>query len=203
MALALALARPFPGRRAVTAVLLLPLLFPVVMASIAWYFLLSDVHGPIDYALVAMGVLRTGYAFFGTGTSALLSLVAVNVWHGTPLFMLLALAGLSAVPADALDAARVDGAGAWARFAHLQLPSMAPWLALASLLSILGVFGDYAIVHLLTAGGPGGDTQILSSLAFADALRGGDLATGIAVALSAVPAYLVALAAVVRVLLRA
>ncbi len=201
-ALALALLRPFRGRRLIYAALLLPLLFPVVMDSITWYFLLSDVHGPVDYLLIGLGLIRTYYAFLGSGTSAMLSLVAINVWHGTPLFMLLALAALQSIPREVLDAARVDGAGAWARFWMLQVPALVPGLALACLLSILGIFGDYAIVHLVTAGGPGGETHIISSLSFADALRGGDLATGIAVALSVVPAYLVAFAAVVWLLLR-
>jgi multiple sugar transport system permease protein len=201
-ALAFALLRPFRGRRALYTVLLLPLLFPVVMVSITWYFLLSDVHGVFNYILLLTGVVHQEYAFLGTGTSALLSLVAINVWHGTPLFMVLALAGLQSVSQDLLDSARVDGAGPWSRFWHLQLPALVPGLALASLLSILGTFGDYAIVHLVTAGGPGGSTNIVSSLAFVEALRLGDLATGIAIGLSVVPAYLAALAVVVWILLR-
>lgn len=201
-ALAAALVRPFRGRRAVYTALLLPLLFPVVMVSITWYFLLSDVHGGINFLLQAAGLIREQYPFLGTATGALLSLVAINVWHGTPLFMILALAGLEAVPRDALDAAVVDGAGAGARFLYLQLPALVPGLALAGLLSVLGLFGDYAIVHLVTAGGPGGETNIVSSLAFEAALRDGDLATGIATALSVVPGYLAAFGAVAWVLLR-
>jgi multiple sugar transport system permease protein len=200
--LAIALLRPFRGRRALYTVLLLPLLFPVVMVSITWYFLLSDVHGGINFLLLQAGLVRQEYPFLGTGTSALLSLVAINVWHGTPLFIVLALAGLQSVPRDALDAARVDGAGDLASFWHLQVPALVPSLALAGLLSVLGIFGDYAIVHLVTAGGPGGETNIISSLAFESALRDGDLATGIATALSLVPAYLLALGGVAWVLLR-
>lgn len=200
--IAAALHRPFKGARVLTAVLLLPLLFPVVMAGIAWYFLLSDVHGALNYVLLAAGVIREEYAFFGSAVPALLSLVLINVWHGTPLVVLLALAGLRSVSSDVLDAGRVDGAGAAARFAYLQLPALVPGLALAALLSLLGTFGDYAIVHLVTAGGPGGETHIVSSLAFSEALRSGDLATGIATALSIVPANLAAVAAVAWLLRR-
>lgn len=200
--LALALLKPFAGRRLVYAALLLPLLFPVVMVSITWYFLLSDVHGAFNYLLGHAGLLRDEYPFLGTGRAAMLSLVAVNAWHGTPLFMLLALAGLRSVASDLIDAARVDGAGAWARFWHLQLPALTPMLALAALLSVLGTFGDYAIVHLMTGGGPGSDTHIVSSLAFVEALRFGALATGIATALSVAPAYLLLLGLVVWFLLR-
>jgi multiple sugar transport system permease protein len=66
------------------------------------------------------------------------------------------------------------------------------------LLSILGTFGDYAIVHLVTNGGPANRTQIISSFAFATALRDGDLGVGAAAALSPLPVYLLALAYVLR-----
>jgi multiple sugar transport system permease protein len=200
--LALALVAPFRARRLVYAIILLPLLFPVVMESITWYFLFSDVHGAFNQALLALGVVREPYPFLGSATPAMLALVTINVWHGTPLFAMLALAGLQSVPQETLDSARVDGAGAFGRFRHIQLPAIVPSLALASLLGLLGTFGDYAIVHLVTAGGPGGETHIVSSLAFAEALRGGDLATGIATALSVVPAYLAALLVVMRIVLR-
>lgn len=200
--LALALLAPFHGRRLVYTVLLLPLLFPIVMDSITWYFLFSDVHGGINAILLLVGLVHVQYPFLGSGGTAMLSLIAVNVWHGTPLFTILALAGLRSVSGDQLDSARLDGANSVQLFRYVQLPAMAPALTLAGLLSVLGTFGDYAIVHIMTAGGPGGETQIISSLAFTQALRGGDLAGGIATALSVVPAYLAGLVIVLRLLAR-
>lgn len=200
--LALALLPRFRGRRLIYALLLLPLLFPIVMDSITWYFLFSDVHGGINSILLMLGLVREQYPFLGSGVSAMLSLVAVNVWHGTPLFTMLALAALRSVSRDYLDSARLDGAGSLAVFRYVQLPALVPALTLAGLLSVLGTFGDYAIVHLMTAGGPGGETQIISSLAFTEALRGGDLAGGITTALSVVPVYLAGLLLVLRLLVR-
>lgn len=200
--LALALLPPFRGRRLIYAALLLPLLFPIVMDSITWYFLFSDVHGGINGILLLLGLVREQYPFLGSGGTAMLSLVAVNVWHGTPLFTVLALAALRSVSRDHLDSAVLDGAGSLALFRYVQLPALTPALTLAGLLSVLGTFGDYAIVHLMTAGGPGGETQIISSLAFTQALRGGDLAGGIATALSVVPVYLAGLLLVLRQLAR-
>jgi multiple sugar transport system permease protein len=200
--LALALLAPFRGRRLIYAVLLLPLLFPVVMDSITWYFLFSDVHGGVNAILLLLGLVREQYPFFGSGGTAMLSLIAVNVWHGTPLFTILALAALRSVSREQLDSARLDGAGSLAVFRYVQLPSLVPALSLAGLLSVLGTFGDYAIVHIMTAGGPGGETQIISSLAFTQALRGGDLAGGIATALSVAPVYLAGLLLVFRLVAR-
>jgi multiple sugar transport system permease protein len=191
--LALALLPRFRGRRVLYALLLLPLLFPVVMDSITWYFLFSDVHGGINAILLLLGLVHEQYPFLGSGGTAMLSLVAVNIWHGTPLFTILALAALRSVSRDHLDSAVLDGARSLALFRYIQLPALVPALTLASLLSVLGTFGDYAIVHIMTAGGPGGETHIVSSLAFTEALRGGDLAGGIATALSVVPFYLAGL----------
>jgi multiple sugar transport system permease protein len=200
--LALALAAPFHGRRLVYVLLLLPLLFPVVMDSITWYFLLSTVGGGVNYVLVTLHLSASPYPFLGSGTSAMISLVAINVWHGTPLVAMLALAAVGSISPDVVDSARLEGAGAAALFFQLRLPAMIPALSIAAFLSLLGTFGDYAIVHLVTAGGPAGSTHIISSLAFTAALRAGDLATGIAIALSVVPVYLAGLAAVVWVLFR-
>lgn len=200
--LALLLVTRFRGRRLVYAVLMLPFLFPVVMDSITWYFLLSDVHGGLNAILLLLGVVDQQYAFLGSGSSAMMSLVVVNVWHGTPLFMMLVLARLRSIPREQLEAARLDGAGAAAVFRHLQLPALFPALILAGLLSVLGTFGDYSIVHLVTAGGPGGETHVISSLAFTEALRSGDLAGGIATALSVVPIYLLLVLTALRFGLR-
>lgn len=200
--LALALLPAFRGRRLVYAVLLLPLLFPVVMDSITWYFLFSDVHGGINGILLLLKLEKEQYPFLGFGGTAMASLVAVNVWHGTPLFTILALAALRSVSRDHIDSARLEGAGPLRLFRYIQLPALVPALTLAGLLSVLGTFGDYAIVHLMTAGGPGGETQIISSLAFTEALRGGDLAGGLATALSVVPVSLIGLVLVLRLVAR-
>jgi multiple sugar transport system permease protein len=165
-----------------------------VVATIAWYYLFSSVHGGLDYLLLSLRLVRTPVPFLGTGWSAMAGLVTVNVWHGSALFAVLVLAGLRTVPRDVLDAARVDGARLLRRFRHVVLPALAPALALGAMLSIAGTFGDFAIVHLLTGGGPADSTAILSTMAFQTALRDGDLGVASAVALSILPLYAAGLA---------
>jgi multiple sugar transport system permease protein len=201
--MALALARGFRGRRLVYALLFLPLIFPVTMGTVAWYYLFSDVHGAINYALIALGVIRESIPFLGRGNLPMISLITVNIWHGTALFGVLVLAGLRSIPLELVDAARIDGAGAGQRFLRILLPLLEPVLALAVLLSVLGTFGDYAIVHLLTNGGPANRTQIVSSFAFATALRDGNLSAGAAMVLALVPVYLVGLVYLLRRVARA
>jgi multiple sugar transport system permease protein len=116
------------------------------------------------------------------GPLPMASLITVNVWHGVGLFAVLLLSGLRSIPIEVLDAALVDGARSWQRFVHVILPQLKPAFALAAVLSIMGTFGDFAIVHVLTNGGPANHTQTITHMAFLVALRDGDLGVSAAVA---------------------
>jgi len=198
--MAFALRGDFRGRRLVYALCFLPFVFPPSIGTAAWYYLLSNVHGAFNYALLGAHLIGQPISFTGTGGGAMASVITVNVWHGTALFGILCLAALRSIPPDVVDAAVTDGATAWSRFLHIQLPELRPALVLASLLSIVGNFGDFGIVFLLTGGGPLGKTDIINTSAFANALVVGDLGVGSAVALFALPAYLVVLVVAFRLL---
>jgi multiple sugar transport system permease protein len=202
IALAFALARPFRGRRVVYALIFLPFIFPTVTGTMAWYYLFSNVHGAINYTLMALGS-REGIDWLGSfGPLPMASLITVNVWHGVGLFVILLLAGLRSIPTEVLDSALVDGARGWQRFVHVILPLLRPAFALAAVLSIMGTFGDFAIIHILTNGGPANHTQTVPHMAFLVALRDGDLGVSAAIAFSLLPVYLVALAYMLRTVVR-
>ncbi len=198
LAIALALSRPFRGRRVVYALLFLPFIFPTTEGTVAWYYLLAPARGAIDRALFHLHLIQDQVGWLSRGPLPMASVIAVNAWRGTALFSVLVLAGLRAVPPEVLDAAATEGAGSWQRFAHVLLPLLRPALALAAVLSILGTFGDFTIVHILTGGGPINRTQILSTMAFQVALRDGDLGVGAAIALSILPLYLATLGLMFR-----
>ncbi len=203
MALALALARPFAGRRFVYAVLFLPFIFPTTMGTIAWYYLYSNVHGGFNYVLGALGLVREPILFLGSnGPLPMISLITVNVWHGAGLFLILLLAGLRAIPNDLMDAALLDGSNRAQRFFYLVLPLLVPAILLATALSLMGGFGDFAIVRQLTNGGPANHTQTVHNLAYLIALRDGDLGISAALALTLLPAYLLVLAYMLRTVVR-
>ena len=203
MALAFALARPFRGRRVVYALIFLPFIFPTVTGTMAWYYLFSNVHGAINYALMAWGLSRDGVDWLGSfGPLPMTSLVTVNIWHGVGLFVVLLLAGLRSISTEVLDSALVDGARSWQRFVHIILPLLKPAFALAAVLSIMGTFGDFAIIHILTNGGPANHTQTITHMAFLVALRDGDLGVSAAIAFSLMPVYLVVLAYILRTIVR-
>jgi multiple sugar transport system permease protein len=203
MALAFALSRPFRGRRVVYALIFLPFIFPTVTGTMAWYYLFSNVHGAINYTLMEWRLSRDGIDWLGSfGPLPMASLITVNIWHGVGLFVVLLLAGLRSIPTEVLDAATVDGARSWHRFVYVILPLLRPAFALAVVLSIMGTFGDFAIIHILTNGGPANHTQTIQHMAFLVALRDGDLGTGAAVAFSLMPVYLIAVAYMLRTVVR-
>jgi len=203
MAVALAIARHFPGRRLVYALLFLPFVFPLTMGTMAWYYLFSNVHGAINYILMQSGLVPNGVDWLGSfGPLPMASLITVNVWHETSLFAVLLLAGLRSIGADIIEAARVEGATGGQRFLHIVLPLLRPALVLGAALSVMGSFGDFAIVHVLTNGGPANHTQTIPHMAFMVALRDGDVGVGGAVAFTVLPAYFLMLAYLLREVVR-
>jgi multiple sugar transport system permease protein len=198
-AVALALAHRFPGRRLVYALLFLPFIFPTTMGTMAWYYLFSSVHGALNYILMQSKLVPNGVDWLGSfGPLPMASLITVNVWHGTGLFTVLSLAGLRSISTEMIDSARVDGATTSQRFLHIVLPLLQPALVLGAALSIMGSFGDFAIVHVLTNGGPANHTQTIPHMAFMVALRDGDVGVGGAVAFSLLPGYFLMLAYLLR-----
>ena len=198
LVMALSLARPFPGRRIVYAALFLPFIFPVVLGTIAWFFLLSNINGGLNWILQNTHLLAQPLEW--KGRLPMVSVVTVNVWHGTALFGVLHLAGLRSISTDLRDAAAVDGAGRMKQFLHIIVPYLKPAALLGVILSVLGNFGDFAIVELLTRGGPLGRSQIVSTYAFENALVSGYIGVGAAIALVMVPVYVVALVVAYRLL---
>jgi multiple sugar transport system permease protein len=134
---------------------------------------------------------------------AFLGLVALDVWEWTPLMFLILLAGLQSLPVEPLEAARVDGAGAWRTFVDHILPMLRPVLAVAIVLRTIDAFGTFDQVFVLTRGGPGEATRLLSIFGYDTAFK--FQATGYAAALFVTMGLLVlALAlAAVRLLRRA
>ncbi len=202
-AVALAIARRFPGRRLVYALLFLPFVFPTTMGTMAWYYLFSSVHGALNYLLIQSKLVPNGVDWLGSfGPLPMASLITVNVWHGTGLFTVLSLAGLRSIGTEVIDSARMDGATGGQRFLRIVLPLLQPALVLGAALSIMGSFGDFAIVHVLTNGGPANHTQTIPHMAFMVALRDGDVGVGGAAAFTLLPAYFLMLAYLLRTVVR-
>jgi len=137
----------------------LPLLIPWNVVGAIWnIFALPDI-GLLGQMLNGLGF---DYNFTRQPGAAWATLIAMDVWHWTSLVVLLAYAGLVSIPDAFYQAAKIDGASAWAIFRHIQLPKMKRVLTIAVLLRFMDSFNIYTEPFVLTGGGPGNSTTLLS-----------------------------------------
>ncbi|MDJ0739648.1 MAG: sugar ABC transporter permease [Gammaproteobacteria bacterium] len=161
LGVAIALAMPRRGFWASVCLVLMamPLLIPWNVVGAMWnIFALPDI-GLLGKTLNAMGF---DYNFTRQPFSAWATLIAMDVWHWTSLVVLLSYAGLSSIPDAYYQAARIDGASAWAVFRYIQLPKLKHVLTIAVLLRFMDSFNIYTEPFVLTGGGPGNSTTLLS-----------------------------------------
>jgi multiple sugar transport system permease protein len=110
--------------------------------------------------------------FFATPWTAFATLVFINSWRWFPFIALMMLAGLTRIPADLHEAARVDGAGPWKRFTRITWPLLAPTLTVLLVIGTLLSFNVFDVIWLMTSGGPAGGTATLPVLIYETAFRG-------------------------------
>ena len=159
VAIALTMPRRGLGLSVCLVLMAMPLLIPWNVVGAMWnIFALPDI-GLLGRSLNALGL---DYNYTRQPGSAWFTLIAMDVWHWTSLVVLLAYAGLSAIPDAYYQAARIDGASRWAIFRHIQLPKMKRVLTIAVLLRFMDSFMIYTEAVVLTGGGPGNATTLLS-----------------------------------------
>ena len=137
----------------------LPLLIPLVAAAALFIFIFLPGAGLLDYYLAKLGVSETNW--LGDPSLALGSIIAITVWKNTGYYMLFFLAGLSGIPQDFIDAAKIDGAGAWQRFLRITFPLLMPTLGFVSVIAVLNVLTQVDHVIVMTQGGPSDSTALV------------------------------------------
>ncbi len=157
----IAMAMPKRGWAASLSLVLvaLPLLIPWNVIGTIWIIFMRP-----DIGLLGAAINSFGIPFDHTASpiDAWITVMMMEVWHWTPLVVLMAYAGLQAIPEAYFQAARIDGASAWAIFRYIQLPKMRGVLTIAILLRFMDSFLIYAEPFVLTGGGPGNSTTFLS-----------------------------------------
>ena len=159
VAIALAMPRRGPWVSVCLVLMALPLLIPWNVVGAMWnIFALPDI-GMLGRLLNDLGI---NYNYTQQPISAWATLIAMDVWHWTSLVVLLAYAGLSAIPDAYYQAAKIDGASSWAVLRYIQLPKMRRVLTIAVLLRFMDSFNIHTEPFVLTGGGPGNATTLLS-----------------------------------------
>ena len=161
LGVAIALAMPRKGFWASVCLVLMsmPLLIPWNVVGAMWNIFALPEIGLLGKTLNSMGF---DYNFTRQPFAAWVTLIAMDVWHWTSLVVLLSYAGLSSIPDAYYQAARIDGASAWAVFRYIQLPKLKHVLTIAVLLRFMDSFNIYTEPFVLTGGGPGNSTTLLS-----------------------------------------
>jgi glycerol transport system permease protein len=159
VAIALAMPRRGPWVSVCLVLMAMPLLIPWNVVGAMWNILALPDIGLLGRSLNALGI---EYNFTRQPVAAWATLIAMDVWHWTSLVVLLAYAGLSAIPDAYYQAAKIDGASRWAVFRFIQLPKMKRVLMIAILLRFMDSFMIYTEAIVVTGGGPGNSTTLLS-----------------------------------------
>jgi glycerol transport system permease protein len=159
VAIALTMPRSGPLVSLCLVLMALPLLIPWNVVGAMWnIFTLPDI-GLMGYSLNAIGI---DYDMTQSPAAAWFTIILMDVWHWTSLVVLLAYAGIISIPDAYYQAAKIDGASKWAVFRHIQLPKMNKVLTIAILLRFMDSFMIYTEPFVLTGGGPGNSTTLLS-----------------------------------------
>jgi multiple sugar transport system permease protein len=202
--LAFLLIRPFKGRGIARALIIIPWAIPIAISVIAWRWMFDSQYSVINWALVHAGLINplSKPNYLGDPNIALWSIAAVNVWRGVPFSAIIVMAGLTSIPPELLEAARLDGASFLQRWRLVIVPIIAPILFISLLFSVVFTLTDMTVVYLLTGGGPVNSTHVLSSLAFQVGVRSTALSRGAAISLFLFPVVLIVAFWLLRLLKR-
>lgn len=181
--IALLLNENIRGRWLYRGLILLPWVMPNIAAAVVWGWLYSSDYGLINYYLNQVGLIDRYVLWLSNIRLALPASIIIQVWKGLPWTTVVLLAGLQTIPEELREAAEVDGANAWQRFVYVTLQYMRPVLIIIIVLRFAWAFNTFDLVYVLTYGGPGFSTHLLSiymyltSFSFRDMGYGSTLAT--------------------------
>lgn len=194
MGIALVLNQPFLGRSLVRTTAILPWALPTALIGLAWFWIFNDQFGVVNDILLRLGLIQTGINWLGDPTLAMMAVIFADVWKTTPFISILLLAGLQSISADLYEAHAVDGATAWQSFRKITLPLLMPQILIALLFRFAQAFGIFDLISVMTGGGPGGATEVVSLYIYSTVMRYLDFGYGAALV---VVTFLLLVAAVV------
>ncbi len=172
LAAALILHQKFPGVRIARTWIILTWIVPTVVVVMIWRWLFSTSGGIVNPLLIQSGLLDRPMGFFATPETAFATLVFINSWRWFPFIALMMLAGLTRIPSELYEAARIDGASPFRRFTRITWPLLGPTLTVLLTIGTLLSFNVFDIIWLMTSGGPAGGTRTLPVLIYETAFRG-------------------------------
>lgn len=149
------------------ALIILPMVVPPTVAAVMFKVLENSEYGALAYYLQMAGITdKVEPLLGGTGKYAIPAVLIPDIWQWTPFFVIILLAGLKALPSEPLEAAQVDGASSWQAFWGVTLPMLRPMIAIAVLFRLVDLLKVFDYIFVLTSGGPGTRTEVISFYAY-------------------------------------
>ncbi|KOP27398.1 sugar ABC transporter permease [Hapalosiphon sp. MRB220] len=180
LGIALVLNQRFFGRGAVRTIAIIPWALPTALIGLAWAWIFNDQFGVVNDILLRLGVIKTGINWLGEPTLAMVAVVFADVWKTTPFISILLLAGLQSISSDLYEAHAIDGAKPWQSFYQITLPLLMPQILIAMLFRFAQAFGIFDLIAVMTGGGPGGATEVVSLYIYSTIMRYLDFGYGAA-----------------------
>lgn len=178
--IALVLNQRFFGRGVVRTTAILPWALPTALIGLAWAWIFNDQFGVVNDILLRLGLIKTGINWLGEPTLALIAVICADVWKTTPFISILLLAGLQSISPDLYEAHSIDGATSWQSFRAITLPLLLPQILIAMLFRFAQAFGIFDLIAVMTGGGPGGATEVVSLYIYSTVMRYLDFGYGAA-----------------------
>ncbi len=176
---------PTRGQRVWRGLSLIPWVMPLALSSLGWWWIYEPTHSALNWLLALLGM--SPKPWLSEPFWAKFSVTLVNIWYGTPFFMITYLAGLKSIPQELFESAAIDGAGAAQRLRYITLPMLKNIIAVTLLFSTIVTLATFDIIRVLTRGGPRHTTQVFGTYAFELGIATGDVPLGAAVSLFMFP----------------
>ncbi len=161
--------REFPWRGVLRTIFIMPMMATPVAVALVWTMMFHPQLGVLNYLLSLVGI--PPFAWVYDPNTVIATLVLVEVWHWTPLVMLIVLGGMAALPSDPYDSATIDGATDWQMFRFITLPLIMPYIMVAVVIRTIDALKVFDTIFVITGGGPGTASETLNIFLYLQAFQ--------------------------------
>jgi multiple sugar transport system permease protein len=161
--------REFPWRGVLRTVFIMPMMATPVAVALVWTMMFHPQLGVLNYLLSVIGLPPFSWVY--DPSTVIITLVLVEVWHWTPLVMLIVLGGMAALPTDPYDSATIDGATDWQMFRFITLPLILPYIMVAVVIRTIDALKVFDTIFVITQGGPGTASETLNIFLYLQAFQ--------------------------------
>lgn len=165
------LAKPIKFSNVYTSLTLVPMIISPVVVGLFWRAWFAPSFGLVNYFLKLVGLAKFApvEGFLGNPSTALATVIAVDIWEWTPFVVLIFLAGLKSLPSEPLEAAQIDGATGWQTFTKIIIPLLKPVILVVMLFRVMDAYKIFDTIWIMTKGGPSRATETMSILIYKNA----------------------------------